>query len=106
MRHQLGDGMGVEGTRTHKSGGPQAAELGQLLVQRHEGEQVLDPLLNGGVRVAIECCGHMCTPCYLFLLPKSSITGYFSFLVLPGHQIMYDSKSPERRPSLHHSGRG
>ncbi len=66
VRHLLGNGIRVEGTRTHKSGAPQAAELGQLLIERHESEQVLDSLLNGGVRVAIERCGQMCTPFPLF----------------------------------------
>jgi hypothetical protein len=67
VRHLLNDDIGVEGTRTHKSGAPQAAELGQLFVQGHEGKQVLDPLLNGGVGVAIERGGHVCTACNLSL---------------------------------------
>ena len=54
VRHLLDDGIGVEGTRARESGAPDAAKLSQLLVQRHESEQVLDAVLNGGVRVAIE----------------------------------------------------
>src|SRR5205823_2771764 len=70
VRHLLDDGIRVEGTRTHKSSAPEAAELGQLLIQRHEGEQVINPLLNGGVRVAVERRGHLCTPCYLFFITQ------------------------------------
>ena len=54
VRHLLDDGIGVEGTSAHESCAPDAAELSQLLVQRHESEQVLDAVFNGGARVAIE----------------------------------------------------
>ena len=54
VRHLLDDGIGVEGTSAHESGAPDAAELSQLLVQRHESEQVFDAVFNGGVRVTIE----------------------------------------------------
>src|SRR5438045_1674476 len=62
-RHLLDDSIGIEGFRTHESGTPEAAELGQLLIQSHESEQVLDSLFNGGVRITIEWCGQMSTPC-------------------------------------------
>src|SRR5258708_5968629 len=67
VRHHPGDYVGVEGTRAHESRAPEADELGQLLVQGHEGEQVLDPVINGGIRVTVERGGHVCTPCCRFL---------------------------------------